>query len=251
MTETENVRNCEAGRGKTRISGKIVRQYAHYFPVFMNSIGFGRKIRILSVSVLLIGGSLGRNGAVAEQSKARTCSSAAYQKALDDRFNSALGGLGELVVLRILNSHRPEREIVFYRNGTNAAMIHLRLGESMWAKMGSFEKTPNQEECLARVAKVTMDGGTAPVPQQVADALFSSFQRIDLTTDHCVRTRDGKCGVLNDPSFYEVILKGGKDRHKVSDTSGTEFASENTALLGWGRSVEAAVAAAENPPEPK
>jgi hypothetical protein len=159
--------------------------------------------------------------------------------------------MGELVVLRILNSHRPESEIVLYRNGTSAAILHLRLGESMWAKMGSFEKPPNQEECLARVARVMMEGGTVPVPQQDADALFSSFQRIDLTIDRCVRTRDGKCGVLNDPTFYEVILKGGKDRHRVTDTSGTEFTSENTTLLSWGHSLEAAVAAAENPPVPK
>jgi hypothetical protein len=200
------------------------------------------------VSVLVIGWSLGRNNAVAEQGKPHTCPPAAYQKALDERFNSALGGMGEIVVLRILNSHRPESEIVLYRNGNSAAILHLRLGESMWAKMGSFDKPPDPAECLARVARVTMDGGTVPVPQQAADALFSAFQRIDLMTDHCVRTRDGKCSVLNDPTFYEVILKGGKDRHRVTDTSGTEFISENTALLGWGHSLEAAVAAAENSP---
>ncbi len=214
----------------------------------MNSIGFGGKIRILSVSVLVLGGSLGRHGAIAEQSKSYTCPSSAYQKALDERFNSALGGMGELIVLRILSAHRPEREIVLYRNGTNAAILHLRLGESMRAKMGSFEKAPNPQDCLDRVAKVRMDGGTVPVPQQDADALFSEFQRIDLTPDHCVRSRDGKCGVLNDATIYESILKGGKDRRKVTDTTGTEFTSENTALLSWAHKLEAAVAAAENPP---
>ncbi len=214
----------------------------------MNSIGLGRKIRVLSVSVLVVGGSLGHHSAVAEQSKSYTCPSSAYQKALDERFNSALGGMGELIVLRILNSHSPEREIVLYRNGANASILHLRLGESMRAKMGSFEKTPDPQQCLDRVAKVTMDGGTVQVPQQDADALFSEFQHIDLTVDRCVRSRDGKCGVLNDATVYEAILKGGKDRRKVTDTAGTEFISENTALLSWGHKLEAAVAAAENPP---
>jgi len=199
------------------------------------------------VSVLLAGVSLSQTGTVAEQSKTYTCSSGAYQKALDERFNSALGGMEEIVALRILSSRGPESEIVLYRNGTSASILYLRLAESMRVKMGTFEKNPDPAQCMERVAKVAMNGGTSPVPQQDADALAREFQRIELSIDRCVRSRDGKCGVLKDPTIYEVILKGGKDRRRVTDTSGTEFVSENAALLSWGRKLEAAVAAAENP----
>lgn len=187
----------------------------------------------------------------AQQPKLFSCPTPAYEKALDARFNGASAGLNDVIILRILPAHRPESEIVLYQSGNSTAIIHLQLRDSVWARMSSFEKPPKDSECLPGIANTPMQGGTVPVPDKDADSLRHAFQQINLAGDHCIRNRSGKCGTIQDAGFYEVILQGGKERHRITDTAGTEFMSENTALLDWSRKVEAAVATAENPSSQK
>jgi hypothetical protein len=176
---------------------------------------------------------------IAQSPREGVCPAGYYLEMLDAAFAKVFHPQDSDLVIRIMPAFEPEEEFVVRYKGVAATVTHFRLAEPLSRSMAHVPAAPTRENCLKFAQSSAIESTTTSVPRSIAKGLLTQLDAIDLSEDHCVQNHRRECVKTLDADQYEVRLISRRIRMIVTDTSGTDFISENAGLLDWVLSATA------------
>jgi hypothetical protein len=157
-----------------------------------------------------------------------------YQKALDTVFDQSTNA-ERIVTLQVIPSFQPEWAVVFDRTPDGLVVSRVTLRKPLWPQIlrggSGSPMTASQSIELAKAAAVVRT--PLPLPRESAQRFIDDLAKMDFTTDHCPRNKNGTCALIADGVMYVVQLRDGRSARLTGfgDLSGVR--SENPALSNW------------------